>query len=142
WGDMLFRQYTAESIDEARMLYTLASNLLSDTPEDLGTMVLSPPKKLDELAITREYSGEYEFVVQPAGGAVTSNLIGDEPITIIAGTPNDSVGLRYFFVPENGVFLDYWMRGADRLFKIRNSLNMHRQAQPPQLFAPPLKPIE
>ena len=30
WGDMLFRQYTAESIDEARMLYTLASDLLGE----------------------------------------------------------------------------------------------------------------
>ncbi|GAC1401738.1 MAG: hypothetical protein NVSMB49_16760 [Ktedonobacteraceae bacterium] len=138
WGDMLFRQYTVESIGEARMLYILASDLLGDRPEDLGTLVLSPPKKVDELAITKEY----DFIVQPAGSGVPVNLIGPELITIIPGTPNDSVGLRYFFVPENDVFLDYWTRVTDRLLKIRNSLNIDGVAQPLPLFQPPINPMD
>ena len=32
WGDLLFRQYTAESVDEARMLYVLAWDLLGPRP--------------------------------------------------------------------------------------------------------------
>lgn len=138
WGDMLFRQYTAESIDEARMLYTLGSDLLGDRPEDLGTLVLSPPKRLVDLANTKEY----DFIIQPTGREVPGGLIGAEPITIIEGTPHDSVGLRYFFVPENSVFFDYWTRVADRLFKIRNSLNIDGQAQPLLLFEPPINPMD
>ena len=34
WGDMLFRQYTGESIDEARMLYIFAYDLLGERPYD------------------------------------------------------------------------------------------------------------
>ena len=30
WGDMLFRQYSQESINEARMLYVLAYDLLGE----------------------------------------------------------------------------------------------------------------
>ena len=38
WGDMLFRQYTPESVDEARMLYIFAYDLLGTRPETLGTL--------------------------------------------------------------------------------------------------------
>ena len=57
------------------------------------------------------------------------------------GTPNDSVGRRYFYVPANSVFFDYWSRVADRLFKIRNSLNIEGIAQPLPLFQPPIDPM-
>jgi hypothetical protein len=42
WGDMLFGQYTRESINEARMLYVLAWNVLGRRPESLGRRYLLP----------------------------------------------------------------------------------------------------
>ena len=50
WGDMLFRQYTAESIDEARMLYVLAHDLLGAPPEQLGTQL---PPDAESFALPR-----------------------------------------------------------------------------------------
>ena len=137
WGDMLFRQYTIESINEARMLYILGRDLLGDKPENLGTLILPEEKSVIDLANT----DEYDFVVYPALTQPDNSLIGREPISIIAGTPHDSVGQRYFFVPENTLFSDYWGRIEDRLFKIRNSLNFEGQAVPPLLFQPPIDPM-
>ncbi|OUC11704.1 MAG: hypothetical protein B0A82_26270 [Alkalinema sp. CACIAM 70d] len=49
WGDMLFQQYTQESINEARMLYILAYDLLGEKPENLGSKLLSEDQKYDQL---------------------------------------------------------------------------------------------
>ena len=49
WGDLLFRQYSIESINEARMLYILAYDLLGNKPENLGQKILSPSKTYQEL---------------------------------------------------------------------------------------------
>ncbi|HEY5960063.1 MAG TPA: hypothetical protein VIV60_26100, partial [Polyangiaceae bacterium] len=43
-GDLLFTQYTRETINEARMLYVLAYDLLGKKPELLGTRRLSGAK--------------------------------------------------------------------------------------------------
>ncbi len=37
WGDTLFLQFTSESINEATMLYILASDILGDRPIDVGS---------------------------------------------------------------------------------------------------------
>ena len=49
WGDMLFRQYTVESINEARMLYVLAYDLLGKKPEGLGKKILSEDQTYDQI---------------------------------------------------------------------------------------------
>ncbi|HWQ12191.1 MAG TPA: hemopexin repeat-containing protein [Roseiflexaceae bacterium] len=120
WGDMLFRQYTRESIDEARMLYILAYDLLGEQPLDLGTQPLGRALTYAELDNTPD---TYDMVIYPKG------------------TLHDSVASRYFFVPENSLFRDYWTRVEDRLYKIRQSLNILGISQPLPLFQPPIDPM-
>ncbi len=50
WGDMLFRQYTHESINEARLLYIQAYDLLGPRPENLGSRILSEDRSYAGLA--------------------------------------------------------------------------------------------
>ena len=78
WGDMLFRQYTGESIDEARMLYVLAYDLLGPRPENLGPLPLPATRSYAGLQHDRE---DYDFVLDMAAGAVTPAAIAGRPRT-------------------------------------------------------------
>ncbi|WP_439657618.1 hemopexin repeat-containing protein [Lentzea sp. HUAS TT2] len=118
WGDLLFRQYTAESVDEARMLYIFAYDLLGKRPYDLGPRLLpgtSTYDKLDEVA----------------------GLTLDGVLLEGSGAVHAGVADPYFHVPGNSVFLEYWNRVEDRLGKIRASMDILGISRPLPLFAPP-----
>jgi hypothetical protein len=63
WGDVLFRQYTAESIDEARMLYLHAYDLLGERPRKLGSRPLRDAEYYGQL---RHEPDEYDVLLQGA----------------------------------------------------------------------------
>lgn len=144
WGDMLFRQYTRESINEARMLYVLAYDLLGKKPENLGEKVLSDEKPYSEL---RNYSGledDYDFIFDLENAyydAKQDKITRSYESVSYAGMVHDSITDPYFFVPENTLFMDYWDRVEDRLHKIRNSMNIMGIKQPLALFQPPIDPM-
>lgn len=119
WGDMLFGQYTMESINEARMLYVLAYDLLGEKPQVFGSKKLST---------ATNYNGLQD-------DSSTRNDL------LLKGTPHQSVERAYFFIPSNTLFHDYWNRVEDRLFKIRNSLNIDGIKQTLPLFQPPIDPM-
>jgi hypothetical protein len=63
----------------------------------------------------------------------------------VEGTPSDtpleSLGRSlYFCVPRNDKLIGYWDTVGDRLFKIRNSLNLQGVFRQLPLFAPPIDP--
>ncbi|MFL6118537.1 hemopexin repeat-containing protein, partial [Actinophytocola sp.] len=123
WGDMLFRQYTGESIDEARMLYIFAHDLLGQRPYDLGPRALPPASTYDQL------DGE--------GGSTVAHLTANGALLEGTGAVHAGVANSYFYVPDNGAFLEYWTRVADRLTKIRASLDILGISRPVPLFEPP-----
>jgi hypothetical protein len=139
WGDMLFRQYTPESIQEARMLYILAHDLLGEKPQNMGRVVLEPTKAYKDLP---HYTGDehenYDFLIDlenmPQGTVVY------EPSLSFAATQFDTITNPYFFIKENDLFTEYWNRVEDRLAKIRACLNFDGVAQPLPLFQPPIDP--
>jgi hypothetical protein len=129
WGDLLFRQYTPESVDEARMLYLLAYDLLGERPEQLATRLLPPAETFEGLD---EEPGELDLVGYfTSGGTMVTG----------AGAVHAGVANSYFQIPENSVFDEYWARVADRLYKIRQSLNIMGVSQPLPLFEPPIDPM-
>ncbi|ABE54975.1 hypothetical protein Sden_1691 [Shewanella denitrificans OS217] len=139
WGDLLFRQYSRESINEARMLYVLAYDLLGKKPENLGKLTLSDDQSYDSLKhYTNANEQDYDFLFdlenQQAPSLRYDSLDAD-------GTVHDSITNPYFHIPENRVFSDYWTRVEDRLHKIRHSLNMDGKKQPLPLFQPPIDPM-
>ncbi|HEX7993241.1 MAG TPA: hypothetical protein VF506_04915, partial [Streptosporangiaceae bacterium] len=134
WGDLLFRQFTRESLGEATMLYVRAADLLGKKTEDLGkrAMALADSLTYEQVrdrttAAANDDILELENVVPPLSSA------GAPPVI-----PNDSLFNPYFYLPENEQFVELWSRVGDRLFKIRNGLNIDGVKQSLALFAPPV----
>ncbi|AGL03145.1 hypothetical protein [Desulfoscipio gibsoniae] len=141
WGDSLFRQDTGEAIDEALQLYVLAANILGPRPQAV-------PKKGTVRAQT--YANLQNDLKQ--FGTVMRDMEADLPFDLMP-LPTDDSGendrlatLRslgkalYFCVPRNDKLLSYWDTVADRLFKIRNSLNIQGIFRQLALFEPPIDP--
>lgn len=141
WGDSLFRQNTGEAIDEAMMVYVLAANILGPRP-------LPVPKKGSVRPQT------YANLRQDLSlfGTFMRDVEADLPFDLMP-FPTDDAGdndrlatLRslgkalYFCVPRNDKLLSYWDTVADRLFKIRNSLNIQGIFRQLALFEPPIDP--
>lgn len=118
WGDMLFRQFTRESINEARMLYILAYDLLGEKPD-------SPTRNLAFLSKTYRDLGRQQTEPREANKWDILHSV-DDP---------------YFQVPGNAEFGDYWTRVEDRLYKIRRSMTILGISQPLPLFEPPIDPM-
>lgn len=131
WGDMLFRRYTRETINEARMLYVLGYDLLGKKPELLGT------KKLSEAWTYKRLQQEMDSI--NAALVELENQTGS-PANLTDVSPNGSLLdiTGYFYIPENREFAEYWDRVEDRLYKIRYSLNLDGVKQLLPLFEPPI----
>ncbi len=141
WGDSLFRQDTGEAIDEALMLYVLAKNILGPRPLPVPKKGTVRPQTYDNL---RNDLAQFGTVMRD----VEANLLFDLMPFPTAGSGDDSrlATLRglgkalYFCAPRNDRLLGYWDTVADRLFKIRNSLNIQGGFRQLALFEPPIDP--
>ena len=140
WGDSLFRQDTAESIDEAMITYVLAANILGPRPLPVpkkGTLrpqtYANLREDLDKFGNTlRHLEADAPLDLTPHPSETADN----ERLAIIG-----SLGKAlYFCVPRNDKLLSYWDTVADRLFKIRNSLNIQGIFRQLPLFEPPIDP--
>ncbi len=140
WGDSLFRQDTRESINEATQIYVLASGILGPKPQVIprsGSRKAKTYKdlrsELDEFGnalVDLETEIPFDVVPHPASSS------GSEAYRTIR-----SIGQTlYFGVPSNEKILDYWTTVADRLYKIRNSLNIMGIFRQLPLFEPPIDP--
>ena len=140
WGDALFRQDTGESINEATQLYVLAANLLGPRPQEVPRRRAgAPPQTYASLR-----SGLDAMATRCATSRPPSPFDLAPPPTAGRRRRRSSARWRslgatlYFCVPRNDKLLAYWDTVADRLFKIRNSLN-HRGRVPP---APAVRPAD
>jgi Tc toxin complex TcA C-terminal TcB-binding domain len=143
WGDYLFQQDTVESINEATQRYVLAANLLGPRPQRIpprGTVQAKTFKQLKDEGLGPignalvNLEGQFPFnLAQPDAGA--SNGDGDSSETLFG------IGRTlYFCIPRNEKLLSYWDTVADRLFKIRNCMNIEGIVRPLALFDPPIDP--
>ena len=140
WGDMEFSQYTWEAIVTARMLYSYALDLLGPRPVDLGPCEQVAPTTFN--IILARYGGDPgnipQFLIDMEnalpGAAPNGPLLAesDKPFNDLGGV---------FVVPENEKLLELWDIADDRLYKIRNCLNINGQPQPLALFQPPIDPM-
>jgi hypothetical protein len=141
WGDSLFRQDTGEAIDEAMILYVLAANILGPRPQPVPTKGTMRPQTYANL---RQDLSQFGTVMRGVEAALPFDLM---PFPTDDGGDNDRLAtLRslgkalYFCVPRNDKLLSYWDTVADRLFKIRNSLNIQGVFRQLALFEPPIDP--
>jgi hypothetical protein len=139
WGDQLFGQVdTVESINQATQLYLMASELLGQLPGQLPSP--HTPTELSYLQIQSRldrFSNLVELVENefPFAGGVTSNPQGQSPGLLGMSK------LLFFCIPQNQQLLGYWSTVNDRLYKIRNCLNIQGVPQQLALFQPPANPL-
>lgn len=141
WGDSLFRQDTIESINEATQLYVLAANLLGERPQRIPPPGSTRPRTFAELR---------QAGLDELGNALVA-LEGQFPYNLglpqVQGVDPDAAGplfgigrTLYFCIPRNDRMLAYWDTVADRLYKIRNCMNIEGVVRQLALFDPPLDP--
>lgn len=143
WGDLEFAKDTTESVNLAIQFYLLAAELLG--PKNVEAPEPEPSAQLtanDLLSNTDDLGNafiEYE----------NSALIGRDRAKVVNARSMDARARRtgnivesmfYFTVPRNDTLFSYWDKIADRLYKIRNSLNIEGVKRTLALFAPPIDP--
>jgi hypothetical protein len=136
WGDNLLTQYTTETIVEATMLYVMAYDLLGKRPTNVGACDLPPDYSLEEILSklgTLQTLPEFLIALESAQGVAAISTTQDNPNNYIA---ND-----YFGIPENTQFISYWDTVEQRLYDIRNSLNISGVYEQLSLYAPPINPM-
>jgi len=125
WGDQLFGRDTIESINEATLLYILASNILGKRIETVPQLAKASDKSFsnikDNLDRFSSVKVEIESYLSPSSG-------------------DDNILMPYFCLPKNDYLDKYWDTVADRLFKIRHCMNIEGVVRQLPLFEPPLDP--
>jgi hypothetical protein len=139
WGDSLYLQDTRESINEATQLYVLAALILGPRPQEVPRQATPRPQTYAKLRADLDMFGNAAREVETD---IPFELMSFPP----GGTGQPVPGIRtlgislYFGVPRNDRLLGYWDTVADRLFKIRNSLNVRGVFRQLPLFEPPIDP--
>lgn len=141
WGDSLFRMDTGEAVDEALQIYVLAANILGPKPQPVPRKGRVRPQTYANL---RADLREFGTVLRDMEAEIPFDLM---PLPPEGGNdPSQTITLRslgrapYFCVPANPKLAGYWDTVADRLFKIRNSLNFQGIFRQLALFDPPYDP--
>lgn len=140
WGDALFREDTGESINEATQIYVLAANILGTRPQEAPRKGFQRAQTYSSLRADldafsnamREVEADIPFDLSPAPPPA-----GNEAELGVLRSLGSAL---YFCVPRNDKLLAYWDTVADRLFKIRNSLNIQGVFRQLPLFEPPIDP--
>lgn len=141
WGDSLFRQDTGEAIDEAQLLYVLAANILGPRPQPVPKKGTIRPQNYANL---RNDIRQFGTVIRDMEAEIPYDLgpfpSDEESDNARLATLRSLGKALYFCVPRNDKLLSYWDTAADRLFKIRNSLNFQGSFRQLALFEPPIDP--
>lgn len=143
WADFLFRQDTTESINEAVNLYVMASEILGERPKKVDRP--APPEyTYDDIisSLTAFAGASAKFEDYMTGLNLCQCRDGVE----VSNAPcSNSPALSTlpdlgFCIPDNPRMTQMWDRVEDRLFKIRNCMNIDGKKRQLALFAPPIDP--
>jgi hypothetical protein len=144
WGDSLFSQYTAESVNQAEQLYIIADMILGPKPD-----LLRPPST--NANDTATYAALQNIDLFSNTLVEIENIIvaPEPPDSVVQGTAQTptlpmfpGIGSTLLFcIPPNNQLLAYWDKVAQRLYNIRHCKNLQGVSQPLALYAPPLNPL-
>ncbi len=138
WGDYLFTRDSIESINEATQLYVFAKQVLGARPELLEDAEKPEAKTFEDL---QPYLDDFSNAVVAAENAsFTARGLGRGSFRPGASLFGGFGQTTYFCVPFNTRLLSYWDTVEDRLFKIRNGMNIAGVVRSLPLFQPPIDP--
>ncbi|KYF55782.1 hypothetical protein BE08_14620 [Sorangium cellulosum] len=144
WADQLFRLDTIEAINQATQLYVLAAELLGDRPEAVEPLTGEPRYTYRELRTKgiKAFSNaivDVEYRLVSNSEHLKQTQLAPEG-SATASIKNLSLKTLFFCVPRNERIDGYWDTVQDRLFKIRNSMNIDGGKRQLKLFEPPIDP--
>lgn len=159
WGDYLFAQDTIETNNEALTYYLLAQKLLGRRPvglpgddqvdqsfTDLGSDPDEAVLKAENYALAPEAKESFADTDTLIRWAESDTTGVPQPMARRARmgasfNPSYAAGpTPYFCVPPNEKMLAYWDTVADRLFKLRNCMNLEGVERQLALYEPPIDP--
>ncbi|GHO97434.1 hypothetical protein KSF_074820 [Reticulibacter mediterranei] len=132
WADQLFRHDTMESLNEATQLYILAAQILGRRPEGIPPRTRPVLKSFTELAASQPDDLTNALVE-------AENLIPNASSGSGSPAPGNLQSL-YFCVPNNPKLDEYYDQVEDKLFKLRNCMNIDGVVRQLALFQPPIDP--
>ncbi|MDM0116720.1 neuraminidase-like domain-containing protein [Variovorax sp. J22R133] len=134
WADNLFRRDTRESVNEAILLYVLASRMLGPRPSVQRGGERKTPLTYASMANRwDEFANVWIKAAMPARSPpVRSSIRRDDA--------PDGAGFLYFCVPMNDKLQTYWKTVDRRLFDIRHCRNIDGVSRDLPLMAPPIDP--
>ncbi|WP_308604319.1 neuraminidase-like domain-containing protein [uncultured Fibrobacter sp.] len=147
-GDELFTQDTTESVNLAIQFYIMAADILGPKSAEAPDSLTDEVRTADELIAEAGEDGNLEWAntLLEYEDSMLIGRIRDRDTyqnkypyrtSLIA---NISKQTFYFNVPRNENLMAFWETVADRLYKIRNSLNIEGVKRTLALFAPPIDP--
>ena len=136
WGDQLFRRDTMESLNEATQLYILAAEILGRPRELIPPRTRRLPQAFAELK---------SAMAGNAGASALSNPLVAAESVLPLSVPGSAVNVPVpqtlqFCVPSNPAFEELRQTVQDRLFKMRNCMNIDGVERELALFEPPIDP--
>jgi hypothetical protein len=139
WGDNYFQRKTREYTNAAYLLYAMANDLLGPRPVSVGPCSDQLPVTFAE--IQKRYGGDPTGI--PQFLIDMENMLSvhgnDCALQLSGGAVNEVDAL--FCAPQNEMLLARWTTVENRLYKIRNCLDLDGNPLILPLFAPPIDPL-
>jgi hypothetical protein len=131
---MLLGRDTIETINEATQLYVLAAEILGRVPERI------PPRDNPKVQTYNQLEPKLDDFSNALVQVETLVPSGGDDVIVQDEAPLTLPTMLYFCIPKNDELLGYWDTVADRLFKIRNCMNIEGVVRQLPLFEPPIDP--
>ncbi len=141
WGDSFFQRKTREYLNAAYLLYVMASDLLGPRPEPVGPCSDQLPVTFQEILdrYQNDPDGIPQFLIDMENLFAARGRNAETLPPMAGGAVNEVDAL--FCVPQNEMLLARWDTVEDRLFKIRNNLDLDGNPLLLPLFAAPIDPM-
>lgn len=131
-GDNYFRGFSHENNTLATLNYVLAAELLGPPPRKI------PPRTKPLVETYNEL--EHKFGAFANALVQVENLIPPMLNTVGPSMTVAPLPMLYFCIPHNEKMLACWETVADRLYKIRNCMDIEGVVRQMALFEPPIDP--
>jgi hypothetical protein len=142
WGDQQFAQFTAETTNEATLLYTLASQILGRAPEKVPPRVRATLQTYESLLEHSASGNSPTGTWQNFSDVMVEIETFISPSAVIAQPDTSSpLGRMWAFcVPPNDKLLQAWPRVAQRLFNLRHCRDIEGVERSFPIWDPPIDP--
>ncbi|MCI8211520.1 hypothetical protein AUC61_18485 [Pseudomonas sp. S25] len=135
WGDMLYRQVTRDTLNEAKLHYVRALSLLGPLSKGRSISLWAPVT----LAQASQGGGTSFAAAESANVDVLRTLVPMDSATLPWLRLLDT---QVFRLPVNSQLLDVWDRLEQRLYNLRNNLTLDGKPLQMALYEAPANPLD